>query len=98
MPELDRLETSCSFCPCPSCVPLTVLDEIVDEAILFSALSNQCGNPCLRLKPPGGRRSSSVALTVSELEDPVLYVYVVKGVISGWKISLTKVIDGGKVG
>jgi len=54
------------------CVPLTILDDTVEEVALLCVLRNQCGKPCLRLKPPGGRRSSSVALTVSKLEDPVV--------------------------
>jgi hypothetical protein len=28
----------------------------------------------------------------------VLYIYVVRGVISGWKISVEKVIRGGRAG
>ena len=72
MADIGRLEVSCPLRPCPSCDPLTFLEEATEGVILFSALPNQCENPCLKLKPPGGRRSSSVALTVSELRDPVL--------------------------
>ena len=36
------------------------------------ALPNQCGKPCRKLNPPGGSRSSSVALTVSVSADPVV--------------------------
>ncbi len=98
MPGIGTLGASCSCGPAPSNDPLTFLEDTVEEGTLLSALLNQCGKRCLRLKPPGGRRSSSVALTVSEFEDPVLYVYVVKGVTSGWKISLTNMINGGKIG
>lgn len=56
----------------PSCELLAFLEDNVDEAVLFSALPNQWGNPCRRLNPPGGNLSSSVALTVSELRDPVV--------------------------
>ena len=99
MPEVGHVGVPRPCCPaCASYDPLTFLEEADEEAILFSALPNQCGNPCLRLKLPGGKRSSSVALTVSEFKDPVLYVYVVRGVTSGWKISLMKVIEGGKTG
>lgn len=59
---------------CPSCEPLTFLEDNVDEAVLFSDLPNQWGNAYRRLNPPGGNLSSSVALTVSELRDPVVYV------------------------
>ena len=62
------------------------------------ARPNHCGKPCRRLKPPGGSRSSSVALTVSVSEDPVVYVYVVSGVSSGWKTSVEKVTRGGRDG
>lgn len=72
MPEVARSGVSWSVCPFPSIDPLTILEMTFEEETLFSALPNQCGNPSLRLKPPGGRRSSSVALTVSEFEDPVL--------------------------
>ena len=96
---MERPRPPCSLLhSCEYWEPLTFLDEADEEGALFSARPNQCGNPWLKLKPPGGRRSSSVALTVSELNDPVLYVYVVKGVTSGWKMSLTKVIEGGKIG
>lgn len=48
------------------------LDDAPEETILFCALPNQKGKPCLKLNPPGGSLSSSVALTVSELKDPVV--------------------------
>lgn len=35
---------------------------------------NQAGKPCLRLNPPGGRRSSSVALTVPPSCISVVYI------------------------
>lgn len=56
------------------CASLTFLQVVIEDLGLLCDRPNQCGNPCLRLKPPGARRSSSVALTVSELEDPVVYV------------------------
>lgn len=56
----------------PSCEPLGFLEDNVEEAALFSALPNQWGNPYRKLNPPGGNLSSSVALTVSELKDPVV--------------------------
>lgn len=52
----------------PTIDPLTSRDVGAD----FRARPNQCGKPCRRLKPPGGRRSSSVALTVSVSEEPVV--------------------------
>lgn len=53
--------------------PLAFLEDAFDEAPLpFCFLPNQCGNPCLRLNPPGGNLSSSDALTVSEFDDPVV--------------------------
>lgn len=55
-----------------SCEPLAFLEENVDEAALFSALLNQWGNPNRKLNPPGGNLSSSAALTVSEIRDPVV--------------------------
>jgi hypothetical protein len=48
------------------------IDDALEETMLCCALPNQDGNPCLKLNPPGGNLSSSVALTVSELKDPVL--------------------------
>lgn len=81
-----------------ACASLTFLELVAEDVTLFCDRPNQCGNPCLRLKPPGGSRSSSVALTVSELEDPVVYVYVVNGATSGWKMSLMKVMIGGREG
>ena len=80
------------------CALLTFLELAVEDWALFCDRPNQYGNPCLRLKPPGGSRSSSVALTVSELEDPVVYVYAVNGATRGWKMSLMKVMVGGRVG
>jgi hypothetical protein len=62
------------------------------------ARPNQSGKPCRKLNPPGGSRSSSVALTVSVCEEPVVEVYVVSGVSSGWKTSVEKVTRGGRVG
>ena len=50
--------------------PLTLRELVAD----LCARPNHCGKPCRRLKPPGGRRSSSVALTVSVSEEPVVYV------------------------
>ena len=47
-------------------------DDVPEETTFFCALPNQEGKPCLKLKPPGGNLSSSVALTVSELKDPVV--------------------------
>lgn len=89
---------SLSLGPPPSNEPLTFLEEDPEDGALFCVLPNQCGNPCLKLKPPGGSLLSSVALTVSEVEDPVVYVYVVSGATSGWKMSLVKMIEGGKAG
>lgn len=68
------LYTSSRWFAAPGCASLTFLELVAENLALFCDLPNQCGNPCLRLKPPGGSRSSSVALTVSELEDPVVYV------------------------
>lgn len=45
--------------------PLTFLDVFVEPGALLRSRPNQCGNPCRRLKPPGGSLSSSVALCVS---------------------------------
>lgn len=59
---------------------------------------NQLGKPCLRLKPPGGRRSSSVALTVPPSCISVVYMYVERGVIKGWKMSVENVTSGGSAG
>lgn len=79
--------------------PLTFLDDAAEFVALFLALPNQCGKPCLRLNPPGGSLSSSVALTVSVVSaDPVVKVYVVNGTSSGWNISVAKVTSGGKSG
>lgn len=74
--------------------PLTLREVAAD----LRARPNHCGNPWRRLNPPGGSRSSSVALTVSVSEEPVVYVYVVRGVSSGWKTSVEKVTRGGSVG
>lgn len=64
--------------------PLTFLDDAAEFAALFFALPNQCGKPCLKLNPPGGSLSSSVALTVSVASsDPVVNVYVVSGTSNG---------------
>lgn len=82
----------CAGVPVPD--PLTVREFAGD----LRERPNQCGNPWRRLKPPGGNRSSSVALTVSVSEEPVVYVYVVNGVSSGWKTSVAKVTRGGSVG
>lgn len=78
----------------PTPDPLTLRELAADRR----ARPNHCGNPCRRLNPPGGSRSSSVALTVSVSDDPVVYVYVVNGVRSGWKTSVEKVTRGGSVG
>lgn len=59
---------------------------------------NQLGKPCLKLKPPGGRRSSSVALTVPPSCMSVVYMYVERGVINGWNMSVEKVTSGGSAG
>ena len=59
---------------------------------------NQVGNPSRRLKLPGKRRSSSFAETVPLASTLVEYVYVVKGTTRGWKISVVKVISGGRSG
>ena len=77
---------------------LTFLELGSEVLVLLWDRPNQWGNPCRRLKPPGGSRSSSVALTVSELEEPVVYVYVVNGATKGWKMSLIKVTAGGRIG
>jgi hypothetical protein len=53
-------------------VPLAFLDDIADPGSFLWARPNQFGKPCLRLNPPGGSLSSSVALTVSASEDPVV--------------------------
>ncbi|KAH0566466.1 hypothetical protein GP486_000136 [Trichoglossum hirsutum] len=63
--------------------PLAFLDEAAEPGSFPWVRPNQPGKPCLRLKPPGGSLLSSVALTVSVSEDPVVYVYVVNGVRSG---------------
>lgn len=57
-----------------SCKPLTFLEDFIEESVLRSDLANQCGKALLKRKPPGGRRSSSEALTVSDAEEPVEYV------------------------
>ena len=44
----------------------------VDDSPLLCTLPNQFGNPSRRLKPPGGSRSSSEALMVSELIELVV--------------------------
>ena len=77
---------------------LSALDDAVDAISLLLALPNQCGNPWRRLNPPGGKRSSSVALTGSSVEAPVLNVYVVRGTINGWNTSVEKVTSGGRSG
>jgi hypothetical protein len=59
---------------------------------------NHCGKPWRKLKPPGGSLSRSVALTVLVSEVLVVYVYVVKGVRSGWKMSDENVINGAEDG
>ena len=65
-------------------LPLTFLDEAAEFVALLLALPNQCGKPCLKLNPPGGNRSSSVALTVSVVSaEPVVNVYVVNGTSNG---------------
>lgn len=82
------------------CVGLATPDALTlrELTVDLRARPNHCGNPCRRLKPPGGSLSSSVALTVSVSDDPVVYVYVVSGVRSGWKTSVEKVTRGGSVG
>lgn len=82
----------------PSDCPLTVRLDFPDGMPFRLALPNQCGNPCRRLNPPGGSRSSSVALTGSSLAEPVLKVYVVRGTIKGWKTSVVNVTKGGRSG
>lgn len=78
------LIASLRFCRPSTYEPLTFLEEASEEAALpFWALPNQCGNPCLKLKPPEESLSSSDALTVSENEDPVVYRYVVRGATRG---------------
>lgn len=60
--------------------PCEILAVVADPDPLTSrelgtdrlARPNQCGKPCRRLNPPGGKRSSSVALTVSVSEEPVV--------------------------
>lgn len=69
-----------------------------DGCLLLLPRPNQPGKPCLRLKPPGGSRSSSVALTVPPSCISVVYMYVVRGVMSGWKMSVEKVTRGGRAG
>lgn len=59
---------------------------------------NQPGNPCRKLKPPGGRRSSSVALTVPPSCMSVVYIYVVSGAMRGWNMSVENVTRGGSAG
>ena len=49
----------------PSSPESVVLPALLPLKFLFSLRPNQSGNPCLRLKPPGGSLSSSVALTGS---------------------------------
>jgi hypothetical protein len=39
-----------------------------------------------------------VALTGASFDEPVVKVYVVKGTMSGWKISVAKVTRGGRSG
>ena len=63
---------SLSFCEPVSFEPLVFLEEAPEEPALVWARLNQLGNPCLKLNPPGGSLSSSVALTVSELDEPVV--------------------------
>jgi hypothetical protein len=58
----------------PEPLPLTFLDEAAEFVAVLCALPNQCGKPCRRLNPPGGNLSSSVALTGSSFEDPVVKV------------------------
>jgi hypothetical protein len=67
-------------------------------ATILLARPNQLGKPWRRLKPPGGRRSSSVALTVPLSCMSVVYMNVVNGVISGWNISVENVTRGGREG
>lgn len=64
-------------------LPLTLRDDDREGSALFRLRPNQWGNPCRKLNPPGGRRPSSVALTVSVSEEPVVNVYVVSGTIRG---------------
>jgi hypothetical protein len=66
--------------------------------VFLLARPNQFGKPWRRLNPPGGRRSSSVALTVPLSCISVVYINVVNGVISGWNISVEKVTKGGRAG
>lgn len=69
--ELGWLADALSLCA-SSCNWIDFLDDASEEIILFRDLPNQKGKPCLKLNPPGGNLSSSVALTVSELGDPVV--------------------------
>lgn len=68
--------------------------NFIDPIEEMRSLPNHCGKPCRRLKPPGGSLSLSFALTVSASDTLVVYVYVVSGVRSGWKISDENVING----
>ena len=81
-----------------ACPSLTCLEFDSEVLALLWDRPNQWGKPCRRLNPPGRSRSSSVALTVSELEEPVVYVYVVNGATKGWKMSLMKIMAGGRIG
>lgn len=57
---------------------------------------NHSGKPCSRLKPPGGSFGLSVVLL--SLSTLAAYMCVVKGVMSGWKMSVENVTRGGARG
>lgn len=59
---------------------------------------NHDGKPYLKLKPPGGRCSPSLALIGPDPDTLAEREYVVKGDTSGWKMSLVKVTTGGEFG
>ncbi len=94
LPRVDRggvwASAGGAAAPAAGCWPLATLAR--------PPRPNQSGKPWRRLKPPGGRRSSSVALTVPLSWMSVVYMYVVKGVISGWNMSVEKVTRGGRSG
>ena len=75
-----------------------LLPDAAAADLLLAALLNQPGKPCRNEKPPGGKRSSSVADTVPESCIAVVYMYVVSGVIKGWNMSVVKVMTGGSAG
>lgn len=68
------------------------------EAGLVLVLLNQDGNPCLKLKPPGGNFSSSRTTTPLLSSSDEVYSCTVNGASRGWKTSVENVMRGGIVG